>query len=67
VGLGELEQARIWYERVRAINPKSVDALLGLAKIALLRGNRDEARGNLRTARSIDRASPNISELARQL
>lgn len=67
VGLGELERARIWYDRVRSMNPKSVDALLGLAKIALLRGNRDEARVDLATARSINPTSPDISELARQL
>ena len=67
VGLGELAQAAKWYERVRATNPKSVDAILGLAKIALLRGNRDEARAQLLTARSIDPARPEIPELLRQL
>ena len=57
VGLGELERATAWYERVRSINPKSVDALLGLAKIASLRGNRNEARGDLLTAGRISPAA----------
>jgi tetratricopeptide (TPR) repeat protein len=67
VGLGELERATMWYDRVRATNPKSVDAMLGLAKVALLRGHHDDARAELQTAQSIDPALPEISKLLRQL
>jgi tetratricopeptide (TPR) repeat protein len=64
--LREFETAARYFQRVLDVDPKGAQALVGLASVALARGDDSRARGYFERAREIDDQLPDVRRLARK-
>ena len=57
---GKLQAAETSFTKTLELNPKDVDALLGLAKLAIIKGKTDAAAGYLKRAVSVAPSNANV-------
>jgi tetratricopeptide (TPR) repeat protein len=65
--VGDFLRGQEFFSRAHDIDPKSLDALVGLGRSALIRGDRAQARAYLVAAQRLNAAYPDVRALARDV